>query len=118
MRMLPRHSDQLKTMLHAQPALSPGSFILACCTFWERFLCTCTRSEVGVCERAQGHVALRAGPVQEFRNARGEDEATEGLSDADRDAVDITKLLSALQTGLVPGPSQLIWPRVAIIGPL
>ena len=59
---------------------------------------------------ARGHVALRAGPMQEFRSARGEDEATEGLSDADRDAVDITKLLSALQAGLVSGLSQLIWP--------
>ena len=39
-------------------------------------------------------------PVQEFRSIRG-DEAygVEGLSKDDQDAVDLTKLLSALQTG-------------------
>lgn len=33
---------------------------------------------------------------------RGEDDSTEGLSAAERDAVDITRLLSTLQSGRLP----------------
>lgn len=45
--------------------------------------------------------SCNAGHLQEFRCIKGEDESTEGLSDDDKDAVDLTKLLSALQTGAV-----------------
>ncbi len=37
--------------------------------------------------------------LQEFRSIKGEDESADGLSKDDQDAVDLTKLLSALQTG-------------------
>jgi hypothetical protein len=37
--------------------------------------------------------------IQEFRSIRGDDPGAEGLSQEDQDSLDLTKLLSALQTG-------------------
>lgn len=43
--------------------------------------------------------ATRIPDVQEFRSIRGEDPGADGLSQEDQDSLDLTKLLSALQTG-------------------